>query len=578
MHRFLILRKTAFLFIILAWQICLNHTLFAQTESVSKGKPISGKESSNPSFLKEISIEADTVVLMEKINEMSKTSSYYKTLISNYSLNGNYLSALDYQEKLINNQDSIAILEKIVALTNLQLQFEAEQSKNEISLMNARNDAQMAFMKRQKIQSYGFLAGGIFLFLLVVGLFSRLRFLRKAKMKMEEQHKRIAAEKQRAEESEKVREQFLSKMSHEIRTPLSSIMGISHILKKNEHTGEQEKYLDAIWQSSENLLVILNDILDLSRLESGKIEIEKIPFQPVSELMKLRELLKYKAEEKGIDLLCDLHPDIPKVLLGDPVRLNQILLNLTGNAIKFTEKGKIRVSIWLKEIVENKAIIECQVMDTGIGIPPDRLDKIFDSFTQADSNTTRKYGGTGLGLTISKQLLELQNGSISVKSTPGEGSIFTFQIPFEIGDENDIQTVDEPVAEKKLKDLTILLVEDNEFNIMVVTEELKSFVEGVQIDVAENGKEAVSKALSTDYDLILMDIEMLEMNGYEAARAIREMEAPKNKTPIIAMTANAMKGEIQKCFDAGMNEFISKPFAPDDLKSKVQNLVGKEMN
>jgi len=181
MHRFLILRKTAFLFIILAWQICLNHTLFAQTESVSKGKPISGKESSNPSFLKEISIEADTVVLMEKINEMSKTSSYYKKLISNYSLNGNYLSALDYQEKLINNQDSIAILEKIVALTNLQLQFEAEQSKNEISLMNARNDAQMAFMKRQKIQSYGFLAGGIFLFLLVVGLFSRLRFLRKAK-------------------------------------------------------------------------------------------------------------------------------------------------------------------------------------------------------------------------------------------------------------------------------------------------------------------------------------------------------------------------------------------------------------
>ncbi|HEY9113937.1 MAG TPA: ATP-binding protein, partial [Bacteroidales bacterium] len=306
-------------------------------------------------------------------------------------------------------------------------------------------------------------------------------------------------------------------------------------------------------------------------------EIEKIPFQPVNELMKLRELLKYKAEEKGIDLLCDLHPDIPKVLIGDPVRLNQVLLNLTGNAIKFTEKGKIRVSIYLKEIIETKAIIECAVMDTGIGIPKDRLDKIFDSFTQADSDTTRKYGGTGLGLTISKQLIELQNGSISVKSIQGEGSIFTFRIPFEIGEEVEIPLHKEPVAKKKLKKLKILLVEDNEFNIMVVSEELTGFAENVKIELAKNGKEAVNKVISTDYDLVLMDIEMLEMNGYEAARAIREMAPPKSKVPIIAMTANAMKGEIQKCFDAGMNEFISKPFDPEDLKSKVHNLVGKEL-
>lgn len=578
MYRFFIFLKKISILFLLVWNTCFNPMLLAQNESPSNEKSLLDKESSQSTILKDFSFGADTVVLRAKINEMTQISSHYETLISDYSLKEQYSTAIYYQEKLINIQDSIAMLEKIVALTGLQLQFEAEQSKNEISLMNARNDAQMAFMKRQEIQSYGFLAGGIFLFLFVIGLFSRLRFLRKAKIKMEEQQKRIANEKQRAEESEKIREQFLSKMSHEIRTPLSSIMGMSHILNKNEHLWEQEKYLDAIWQSSENLLVILNDILDLSRLESGKIEIEKIPFQPINELMKLRELLKYKAEEKGIDLLCDLHPDIPKVLVGDPVRLNQVLLNLTGNAIKFTEKGKIRVSIRLKEFIENKAIIECTVLDTGIGIPKDRLDKIFDSFTQADSDTSRKYGGTGLGLTISKQLLELQNGSISVESNPGEGSTFTFRIPFEIGEENKTEVQDAPVAEKKLKDLKILLVEDNEFNIMVVTEELKGFVERVQIDVAENGKEAVNKVLSTDYDLILMDIEMLEMNGYEAARAIRVMEAPKNKVPIIAMTANAMKGEIQKCFDAGMNEFISKPFDPEDLKSKVHNLVGKEID
>jgi len=570
-----ILMRLTILFILLLHLIS-SYNIRAQNKINSENNSQQNQDTNRSYQNKDFNFSTDTDSLISRINEMKQSLMYYKTRIAESSAKGAFSNAIFYQEKLMGIQDSIAQLEKIVALTKLQLQFEAEQSENEIKLMNVQNESQLAFLERQKLQRYGFLAGGIFLVLFIFGLISRLRFLHKAKLKMEVQHKKISTEKQRAEKNEKIREQFLSKMSHEIRTPLSSIMGMSHLLKKNKHLKEQDKYLDAIWKSSENLLVILNDILDLSRLESGKVEIEKVAFYPIDELLKLRELLKYKAEEKGVDLQCDLQEEIPKVLIGDPVRLNQILLNLTGNAIKFTEKGSIRVSVGLKEIIDKKAVLKCTIKDTGIGIPKDRLEKIFESFTQADSQTTRKYGGTGLGLTITKQLLLLQNGNISVKSTPGKGSVFTFTIPFEIGEEEEVSSKKTEAPEKKLKGLKVLLVEDNEFNIMLVSAELKDFIARVHIDLAENGKVAVNKVIAHDYDLILMDIEMSEMNGYEAAKAIRKMNAPKNKVPIIAMTANAMKDDVQKCYDAGMNEFISKPFNPEDLRDKVHFLIGNK--
>lgn len=519
----------------------------------------------------------DTIILNKNISKLKIKIFEFNKIISKQALDGNFEDATEKQERMLAMLDSLEYLEKLVALTKLQLQLEAEKTKKEIALMNARNEWQMAYLKKQQLQRYVLLAGGALLILFIGGLFSRLRYLRKVKREMEMQNQNIASQKLRAEESGKIKEQFLANMSHEIRTPLNSIMGMSYILKKNEHYPEQKQYFDAICQSSENLLIILNDILDLSRLESGKIEIEKVPFRPVDELMKLRELLKYKAEEKGIDLNCELHPGIPEILVGDPVKLNQILLNLTGNAIKFTEKGKIKVSIFPKQIDEGMVNIEFSVKDTGIGIPEDRLDKIFESFTQAESNTSRKYGGTGLGLTISKQLIQLQNGDIQVESKPGEGSTFTFQIPFQIGKEKDIHVKQSALIDRKLKNLKILLVEDNEFNSIVEIEKLKNLIENVQIEIAITGKEAVNKVFSENYDLILMDIEMLEMNGYEAARHIRDMDSPKNEIPIIAMTAKAMKNDIQKCFDAGMNEFISKPFNPDELKSKILLLVEQDI-
>jgi len=488
---------------------------------------------------------------------------------------GDYSGAVKAQLMLINLKDSIARQEKIEAVKNLQSELNAKEKENELAIANALQQSQLSQMESQKLQQYIYVGIGFVLVIIVLGLLSRLAFMRRTQKELKDKGMKIAVEKMKAEDSEKVREQFLAKMSHEIRTPMNAIMGMSNILRKQKHYPSQEKYLSAIRQSSENLLVILNDIVDLSRLKSGKIEIEKIPFKPIDEMMKLRDILKYKAEEKGLKLHCELDPKIPEVLHGDPVRLNQILINLTGNAIKFSEEGKVNVKINLKKTDNSTAILEGKIIDTGIGIPSNRLTKIFESFTQAENNTTRKYGGTGLGLTISKELVQLQNGSIYVESKPGEGSTFTFEIPYSVGKPNDINIKNSEVETIPLKELKILLVENNDFNIIVAKDELNEIIENPVIALADNGLTAVEKVKKNNFDVVLMDIEMEKMNGYEAASAIRKLDSPVCNVPIIAITANAMPNEVKMCFDAGMDEHLSKPFEARDLKLKIQKLLFK---
>jgi len=489
--------------------------------------------------------------------------------------NGNYKEAVLLQENLIAQKDSLLDIDKRAAIVELELRFEDSRQQSDMALATAKYASQVTKMDQQSLQQYIYMGGGIIMVIIVLGMLSRLSFLRKIQRELKEKGMKIAVEKMRAEESERVREQFLAKMSHEIRTPMNAIMGMSSILGKQKHYQSQEKYLNAILQSSENLLVILNDIMDMSRLEAGKIKIESVPFRPVNELMKLRDILKYKAEGKGISLQCELDNDIPEVLIGDPVRLSQVLINLTGNAIKFTEHGSVHVKIKLKERDGGKAVIEGKVIDTGIGIPEHRLEKIFESFIQAESDTSQKYGGTGLGLTISKEFIQLQNGKISVESQPGQGSIFTFEIPYKIGELSDMPNEVAETTTVPLKALKVLLVEDNDFNIMVAKDELAEIIEDVKIDIAANGLEALEYVKKKNYDIVLMDIEMELMNGYEAAREIRKLPAPKNKVSIIAITANAMIQEIQLCYDAGMDDHLSKPFTPKELRIKIQNLLFK---
>ena len=522
-----------------------------------------------------ISILMESVSIAEETRNYQDISNTYSALINVRSEYGQYKEAVHYQEKLIAFTDSLFTIDKNRDIVKLQAKIDTEQKEQEIAIMDAKNVAQISQLKTQNIRRYIFMGGGISLVLIILGLINRLIFIRKTQKELQAKNLHIQHEKNKAEQSEKVKEQFLANMSHEIRTPMNSILGMTNILRKNDHNKTQEKYLDAIAQSSENLMVILNDILDLSKLEAGKIELESKLFNLNDELKIVEDILKYRAREKGITLKCKVQDGVPGWIIGDPTRLNQVLINLIGNAIKFTEKGAVTGSVRVKEQDQQQAVLEFDIIDSGIGIPSDRLDAIFQSFTQADGNTTRHYGGTGLGLTISKQLVELQNGKIQVESQVGKGSIFKFEIPYEIGKSHNTDQVDKNQEHPNLRGVRVLVAEDNEFNAMVLVEELNSNIQNSVVDIANDGKLALDKIAANEYDIILMDILMPEMDGYKAAKAIRNLDSHKNSIPIIAMTASTMKEDIEKCFESGMDAFISKPFEAAELLDKMEQLTRK---
>jgi signal transduction histidine kinase/ligand-binding sensor domain-containing protein/CheY-like chemotaxis protein len=383
----------------------------------------------------------------------------------------------------------------------------------------------------------------------------------------------------------KMKEEFLANMSHEIRTPLNAIVGLSRLMMKKETFPGQLKYLNAIEQSGENLLVIVNDILDFSKIDAGKLKIENIPFNLETLLNTLDELLAHKAAEKNLSLNFEKDPSVPAYLIGDPTRLMQIVTNLVGNAIKFTNDGSVKIICKqaAAETESNGKVAETftlltEVKDTGIGIAFDKIEKIFESFTQASADTTRKYGGTGLGLAITKKLIEMQNGKISVTSELGKGTVFSFYIPYLIATEQILQK-DKSIVLKNDRTATkisILLAEDNIFNQLVAIDTLREELSEVTVDVAENGKQAIDKISEKEYDVILMDVQMPEMDGLEATRIIRKHPNLKiRNSRIIAMTAGALKSEIDKCFAAGMDDYITKPFIPEELVQKIFNVVDK---
>ena len=379
--------------------------------------------------------------------------------------------------------------------------------------------------------------------------------------------------KQLAEETVKMKEQFLANISHEIRTPMNGIIGLTRILLSSKVNQEQLKYLQSISLCGDSLMIIINDLLDVSKIEAGKMSFEKITFNIVELANQTIELYQAKADEKSIQLCLELDNKIPKYIEGDPTRLSQILNNLVSNAIKFTEKGEVRLSMLQTNNDGNKTTITFNVKDSGIGIPEKSLSSIFDSFTQACSDTTRKFGGTGLGLTIVKNLIELQEGAISVKSKLGAGTIFTFSLTYSISSEIKSKKISNESDQLDISHLRILVAEDNAINQLVVK---KTFADwNTTIDIAENGIMAVEMLKSNDYDLILMDIQMPEMDGYTATEIIRK-KLPMNKrsTPIMAMTAHASAVEKQKCRESGMQDYISKPFDPANLKKKIAELCG----
>ena len=375
---------------------------------------------------------------------------------------------------------------------------------------------------------------------------------------------------------------FLANMSHEIRTPMNGIIGFLQLLEASNLTDEQKDFVEGIKISGETLLSVINDILDISKIESGKIELEKISFDLSQIIKKATVPFRVKADEKDIYLNVDMPEDVPS-LIGDPTRLVQVITNLLSNAMKFTDDGGVDVKVDADELDEKNIKVLFKIIDTGIGMDEVALERIFAPFMQADDSTTRKYGGTGLGLAICKSIVELMGGNIRVESKVGEGTCFSFEIELQKEKKSDLEdgftdkinNAEDEVGEKNLHsqkqiDSTkILLVEDNAVNVKFFTKLLAT--KGLTCDVALNGKEAVERFKENSYDIIFMDCQMPVMDGYEATRQIRKLEEGKDHVTIVAMTAYAMQGDEEVCKEAGMDDYLSKPV---DIKTVMEKIEG----
>jgi PAS domain S-box-containing protein len=375
-----------------------------------------------------------------------------------------------------------------------------------------------------------------------------------------------------AEDAMQAKQQFLSNMSHEIRTPMNAIIGFTNVLLKSKLEKTQEEYLMAIKVSGDALLVLINDILDLAKVDAGKMTYEQTPFNLATSLSAMLQLFDIKLKEKNLELEEQFDKAIPKIIMGDPMRLRQIILNLISNAVKFTEVGKITMCVALIEQDAEKITIEFTVTDTGIGIHKNKLEHIFDDFGQATYENSRLYGGTGLGLTIVKKLIEQQDGTIHVESELGKGSAFSFQLSFAKTNQK-IKHETEQVSNKQvdIKNITVLVAEDMPLNQLLIKIILADF--GFEVDIADNGKIAIEKLQQKKYDLVLMDLQMPEMNGFDATDYVRK--TMKSNIPIIALTADVTSIDVEKALSVGMNDYISKPIDEQLLYSKIIKVLQK---
>jgi signal transduction histidine kinase/CheY-like chemotaxis protein len=498
--------------------------------------------------------------ISREIGSQEHIKSSYRVLAAMDSAQGNFKQAFEHFKLFIIFRDSLINNENTNKITQQQMQYEFDKKE---SLAKAEQDKKDA-VALQELETQKFVRNGFMVGFMVVLLFAGLFFKQRNKIKKGNAALQVA--KERAEQSEQFKQQFLANMSHEIRTPMNAVMGMTSLVLDTPLAEKQKFYLEGIKKSSDTLLHIINDILDLSKIEAGKMELEKIDFSLGDTLKQVKQTLNHRAEEKGLALLVNIDPEISDVVIGDPVRLNQVLINLAGNAIKFTEKGSVSIEVAKGDA---ESALQFSIIDTGIGIPQEKLQTVFEEFSQVSASDTRKYGGTGLGLSISRQLVELMGGKISISSIEGSGTTFSFIVNCEKGSSERLEqrlASEEQVDGHILDGLSILVVDDNEYNRIVAKDTLESKSKATVVAVG-SASEAIDLLKSMNFDVVLMDVQMPVMNGFEATRQIRnpKSEVRNHDVPIIALTASVLRTDLDKCTAAGMNSYISKPFKASQL-------------
>ncbi|MES2836169.1 MAG: CheR family methyltransferase [Bacteroidota bacterium] len=450
---------------------------------------------------------------------------------------------------------------KELIIANKELAFQNEEKEKRAAELITANK-ELIFQNEEKVKRAAELAIAD----------AELNFQNKEKEKREIINKELEEAKSKAEEAVKAKQQFLSNMSHEIRTPMNAIIGFTKVILKTDLTEKQKEYLSAIKVSGDALIVLINDILDLAKVDSGKMTFEKVPFKMKSSITSVLQLFEEKMQEKNLLLINEYDNKIPEILLGDYMRLHQIILNLISNAIKFTDKGEITFTARLVKEDDKKVCVEFLVSDTGIGIEKKNIETVFQKFHQATSQTSRLFGGTGLGLSIVKQLVEAQGGSIKVESKINKGSTFSFKLNFEKANDKTVLDIEPIELETKIKSIKVLVVEDVALNQLLMRTILDDF--GFEHDIADNGKIAIEKMQTKTYDIVLMDLQMPIMNGFEATDYIRN--TMHLDVPILALTADVTTVDVVKCKAIGMNDYIAKPVDERVLYAKIIGLVKKQ--
>ncbi|ELR69073.1 hypothetical protein C900_05462 [Fulvivirga imtechensis AK7] len=470
------------------------------------------------------------------------------------------IKAVKEQELALTVRDN-ALMQKIQKVAN-----EIEAKEKSISLSRAES-AEKATDRAIDLITITLIAALVFFAVLLFIIFNDISRNQKNKEKLRKA-------KEKAEKLAKVKEEFLSNMSHEIRTPLNSIIGYTEQLEGTPLLQEQKKYLSSIHHSGNHLLRIINDILDYAKLESGKLSLESIGFSAGQNIDEVIESFENHFKKKHLEIRYEISDSVPEVVIGDPVRFKQILINLIGNSIKFTSKGAIEVKLEAKETDKDVARLALTVADTGIGIPPAKVNSIFNDFAQVDSSTTRKYGGTGLGLSIVKKIVEMHDGTISVESEEGKGTAFLIELSYKIGSKEDLKEVQKalPIQYDLLSGKKIMAVDDQEYNLELINVIFNKWkIDGTTFTSAH---EAIKAFESEPYDLILMDVQMPEMSGLEATEKIRSIEKKAGKRiPVIALTAAASREEADQCLKAGMDGYVLKPFTQIELYSKLIEML-----